>query len=120
MIKTMCGQETVGLTSGYTFEDEGKGTTILAHLYGQMVKRAIPVVSHYLSDLFHDAEWLRAHVTGPTEFLWMVRESGTQLGESAVTWEYLSTSEPRVLYHVALTRERYTWRVTFTELIRVD
>lgn len=121
-VRTMSGQETVGLCYGWSFSDETNGTSILAHLFGQMVKRATPVVHSYQGDLFHDAEWLRKYVTGECEFFWMVRECGTNLGESAIVQEEISSTEPRVLYHVALrdANGRNKWEVTFTEVVVVE
>lgn len=121
MLTTMSSQESVRLTMGWSFTDETSGTPILSHLFAEMVKRAIPVVQAYHGDLFHDAEWLRANVKGECEFWFMVRECGTNIGESAITMEHISSSEPRVLYHVALTRGRLeVWTATFTEVVRVQ
>lgn len=122
MLTTMNGQETVSLCYGWSFTDETKGTSILSHLFGEMVKRAVPVVNFYHGDLFHDAEWLREHVTGECSFWWMVRHSGTNLGESALVQEHISSSEPRILYYVELKdgNGRDKWEATFTEVVRVD
>lgn len=121
MLTTMNRQESVRLTMGWSFTDETSGTPILSHLFAEMVKRAIPVVQAYHGDLFHDAEWLRANVKGECDFWFMVRSNGTNIGESAVTMEHISSSESRVLYHVSLTHGRLdAWTVTFTEVVRVE
>jgi hypothetical protein len=67
------------LTGWGTFEQ----LHVLPLLFGQMVKRAIPVVQEYHSDLYHDAFWLEQNVTGETEFDFLVRTSGTNIGNSA-------------------------------------
>lgn len=64
-----------------TFED--LSSSILALLFGHMVRLAAPVVEEYHSDLFHDAEWIRKNVTGPTSFDFVVRTSGTHVGQIA-------------------------------------
>ncbi len=83
-----------------TFEDLRE--SILARLFGHMVVLAQPVVEEYHSDLFHDASWLRANVTGETEFEFVVRTSGTNLGVSA---KYAATSPGAVLYTMTLRAE---------------
>lgn len=109
--------ETVRLYGRSTWQDGQR--TIRALLFGEMVKRAIPVVQHYYSDLFHDAEWLQENVTGERTFLWMVRFSGTNIDESAQAQERISGRDPRVLYHVSLVDDNGTWSVTFTTLVEV-
>lgn len=104
---------------GVTDTWSAAASVVRALLFGAMVERARPVVQHYLSDLYHDAVWVSEHVVGATEFLWMVRENGTDLGELAQVQERISSREPRVLYHVALTEERGTWWATFTTLVAV-
>jgi hypothetical protein len=116
--RTLTGAETVRLYGWAEWPDAQR--PVRAALFGEMVKRAAPVVVEYHCDLYHDAQWLNDNVNGPTEFLWMPRHSGTQIGPSAESWERLSHREPRVLYHVALTETRGQWSVTFTELVRVD
>lgn len=98
--------------------DEAR-TPVLALLFGELVKRAAPIVQEYQSDLFHDAAWLQGHVNGPTEFYWMARHSGTNMDGAAVIWEQITTTEPRELYHVALTVDGGAWYVTFTLLVKV-
>jgi hypothetical protein len=97
----------------------GSARTIRALLFGEMVKRAKPVVKEYPSDLYHDAVWITENVNGPTEFWWMVRHSGTNVAEYAVTQESIESGGSRVLYHVALTDEDGQWYATFSEYVRV-
>ena len=91
---------------------------MLAKLFGELLQRAAPVVQHYHSDLFHDAEWLRANVNGPTHFHWMARLNGTQIADAAPRWEQITVAEPRELYHVALNQDGGLWTVTFTLLVQ--
>ncbi len=93
--------------------------TVVPLLFGEMAKRASAVVANYYGDLYHDAQWLDAHVDGPTGFYWMPRYNGTQIGESVQAWERMSSGEPRELYFVELTQDRGNWYVTFTLLVKV-
>jgi len=90
--------------------------TILARLFGEMVRRATPVVQEFQSDLYHDVDWLRRNVTGACEFDFLVRHSGTNIGESARIGVQIGAGRGFVLYHVALTEERGMWTATFTVL----
>lgn len=92
---------------------------VRALLFGQLVKRTWGVLEHYPSDLYHDAQWVRENVNGPTEFLFMARLNGTDIGDLAQVQERITGSEPRTLYHVALTVERGQWTATFTTLVKV-
>ncbi len=91
---------------------------VISRLFGELVKRATPVVEHYHSDLYHDANWLTGHVTGPCEFLWMARQSGTEIGE--IVKVYMSVnmepSSPAIAYRVSLLCERGEWTVRFDTL----
>lgn len=122
MTTTIMGsQDTVTLTYGTDFTTDGGRLAILAPLFGHMVKVSQPIIKGYHSDLFHDAEWIRQWVNGPTEFYWLVREHGTHIGETAIMAERQSGREPRVLFHVAITRGRLDrWEATFTEVVRVE
>jgi hypothetical protein len=52
-----------------------------AHLFATLLDLAVPIVEHYRSDLFHDAGWVREHVTGnPLVFWFGARSTGTNLG----------------------------------------
>jgi hypothetical protein len=93
---------------------------VRALLFGELVQRTVPVTRQYHCDLYHDVAWINENVNGPTEFFFMARYHGTNIGQSAVIQEEISSIEPRVLYHVALTVDRGEWSVTFTELVRVE
>lgn len=56
-------------------------STIRAVLFGTMVDLARDRIKHYRSDLYHDALWISENITGPRQFDWVVRESGTFIGE---------------------------------------
>lgn len=53
---------------------------VLQRIFGSLVRIAAPVVQEFHGDLFHDAEWLRQHLTGPMEFWFCARTSGTHIG----------------------------------------
>lgn len=58
-------------------------STIRATVFAVMLELAQDRVKHYRSDLYHDAMWLAEQVTCPISFDWVVRESGTFIGDSA-------------------------------------
>jgi len=80
-----------------TFED--LSTAILARTFGVMVELSLPVVKEYHSDLFHDSTWLRENVKGEMTFDFVVRTSGTHVGDSA---KYGITSPGAVGYRMTL------------------
>lgn len=90
--------------------------TVRARLFGEMLTRALPVVQQFHSDLFHDAHWLDTNLVGPCEFDYLVRVSGTNIGESARIGVQIGAGRGFVLYRVALTVERGMWSATFTVL----
>lgn len=49
--------------------------------FGVLVELSEGVIKNYRSDLFHDAKWIEENVTGPRQFDWVVRTSGTFLGD---------------------------------------
>jgi len=106
--------ETVRLTGWMSFEDGA--TSIRALLFGALVDRAILVVQHYRSDLFHDALWIDEFVTGPTTFDYVVRESGTNLGESAKVWVSISAGDAAKFYRVELVEDGGLWSAVFTDV----
>lgn len=106
--------ETVRLTGWTTFEDNA--TSIRALLFGAMVDRAFPVVQQYRSDLFHDARWIAENVTGPTTFDYVVRESGTNLGDSAKIAVKIGAGESAKFYRVELVENRGLWSAVFTNV----
>jgi hypothetical protein len=98
-------------------------TPVLSILFGEMVKRALPVVEHYHSDLFHDAEWLRENVTGPTWFFWVVRQCGTDIGQLATLRVQNPSLRSRgdVLYRVTVERDDHNvWSATFEPTMLED
>lgn len=82
-------------------------------IFGHLVRLAAPVVKEYHGDLYHDAMWVKETISGPTEFLFLVRHSGTHIGPSAqLMFDSLSTNA--VLYRVSLSvdeRGRWTLRI---------
>lgn len=70
----------INLCSGYALNELGTLTSVRAGVFGELVKLAAPVLEHYHSDLFHDAEWLGKYLNGPMEFYFSVDDSGTCIG----------------------------------------
>lgn len=58
-------------------------STVRATTFAKMVELAKDKIQYYISDLYHDALWLNQELNGPGEFEWVVRESGTWIGETA-------------------------------------
>lgn len=86
--------------------------SILPRVFGYLVRLATHVAHEYHGDLFHDAEWLRKNLTGETSFLYLVRYSGTNLGDSARLM-FESLAYDAVLYNIDLSvDERGTWWLT--------
>lgn len=53
----------------------------VARVFGFLAEKAGPVVKHYHSDLYHDAQWLEKYLFGDSfTFYWAVREYGTHIG----------------------------------------
>lgn len=62
------------------------GDALAARVFGELLDLAWPVVTHYRSDLFYDAQWLsdrfitRVTVENfPWTFVWACREYGTNI-----------------------------------------
>lgn len=94
-------------------EDIDQVPGVRALLFGEMVKRAIPVVQHYLSDLYHDVRYIDKYVTGPCVFWYMPREWGVNIGMDRDLVIYLR-DDIHALYRVEITCEDRVWWATFT------
>jgi hypothetical protein len=86
--------------------------SVRALLFGELVKRAGRLEWHH-SDLYHDAAWLAAWLTGPMTFCWAPRTCGTAIGTDQRLVTTAGTGE--IVYRVDLRCERRgTWWATFT------
>ena len=83
---------TVHLGTGY-------GNPLPSLLWEALLERALPVVEHYRSDLYWDAQWLDKYVTGPEEFYFGVHKYGTHIGTDLELIKGYSD----VTYHVTVT-----------------
>jgi|NGEPerStandDraft_6_1074524.scaffolds.fasta_scaffold39921_4 hypothetical protein len=108
--------ETVRLYGSATDWNDAE-SPVRALLYGQMMQRVVGVTDHYLSDMFHDAEWITEYINGPTTFYWMVRQWGTNIGESARIQVNVGPGDGAVLYRVHLKAKGGEWFVTFHTLM---
>lgn len=100
------------------YSDTFDADNLHQRIFGFLVQMAAPVVKEYHGDLFHDAEWVRANVTGPNEagsFLFCVRHSGTNIGPFA-KFMYESLAYDAALYALTLTEEGGTWFLTIDVL----
>ena len=90
-----------------------------------LVKLATPHVKHYVSDLYHDAEWVRT--TTPRDqsfwFTYVVRECGTNLYDhmddprwSFATVDYWQRSDAVAMYRVNVWHDRRGWHATVSTL----
>jgi hypothetical protein len=97
---------------------------VRATLFGEMVRRAAPIIKAYHSDLYHDAEWLTENLNGQTTFDWLVRRSGTHLGvgpqndgNGALIWAYRMGTEPGdQLWRITVRCDRGMWVADFVRL----
>ncbi len=110
MKDTITTSETIDLWGwGHEYDSDVMDQRIFGHL----VRLAAPVVKEYHGDLFHDALWVRDNINGPTEFLFCVRHSGTNLGPNAQLM-FDGLSHDAVLYRLSLSvdeRGRWTLRI---------
>lgn len=94
---------------------QDKGEFYASVLYGELVKRAIPFLRRYHSDLWHDARHLREMVAkGECKFFYTVRERGTHLWKDRVYGDK-SMGHVRV-WNVEVKCEDGTWWAYFTRL----
>lgn len=56
-------------------------SSIRSYVFGKMIDLSKDRIKHYQSDLYHDAMWLNEYLIGPMQIDWVVRESGTFIGE---------------------------------------
>lgn len=82
---------------------------VLALLFGEMVRRATPIMREYQSDLYHDALWMEQHLTPGKSFDWLIRPSGTNLSDEPDTHKNnahigvrIGAGDTAVLYRVTL------------------
>jgi hypothetical protein len=105
---------TVRLTGWGSWED--LHLSIKALLFGHMVKLATPVLQEYRSDLYHDALWLHTSVTGPIEFEWLIRPSGTNLQDAARVGVKIGAGQTAQFWRITLFEVKGDWQATFTRI----
>lgn len=93
---------------------EGSESSVRALVFGKMVGLGQNRIERYQSDLFHDAIWLRENLTGPMQFDWIARASGTFIGEvcSHVKTEDYENS---VYYRFEIVEEDRKWTLNIYE-----
>lgn len=96
---------------------------IRAILFGEMVRRATPIMEHFQSDLFHDAIWINENVNGVTAFDWLIRPSGTNLSANpdptlndARIGVKIGAGEGAAFYRIELISEDGYWSALFTNV----
>lgn len=65
----------------YADKWESAEFSVKAFVFGELFKLAQGKMKRYESDLFHDANWINKYLTGPCQFDWVLRESGTHIGQ---------------------------------------
>jgi hypothetical protein len=108
--------EPVFLTGWYPFFEEGSHI-IRPLLFGVLVELAEGKLQEFRGDLFHDAKWLEENVNGPIKFPFMVRHSGTHIGDQDVQTA-IDIKSPGMIYDIELTCRRGAYYVTVTERTR--
>lgn len=103
--------------------------TILAAVFKHMYRLSKPVLQHFEGDLFHDALWLHANVTGPGVIFYGFNNSGTaidfDLRSVAIQGrDYIYRLDLRYTFGFGETEyhddARCTWFLDVTELDRID
>lgn len=93
---------------------------VRALLFGELVKRALPIRKMYHSDFFHDAVWVNENVRDATEFFYIARDAGSETTRSLDLVKYHSSeiaSGIHIIWRVELLCEQGgEWFVEFTQL----
>lgn len=89
-------------------------STIRACVFGKMVELAKDVVTNYVSDLYHDAQWIALTLDGPRSFEYVVRDYGTHVGESATYIKIEEDSTARK-YRFDLFNDDGRWKLTISQ-----
>jgi hypothetical protein len=97
-------------------------TPVVSGTFGELVRRAQPIVVEHTGDLFYDARWLDRHLvgdafaaTGRFEFWWGCNRWGTAIGTDRDAIGPIR----RNLWRVAVIRERNgEWFVELTPVVR--
>jgi len=89
-----------------------------AHVFGALARLALPVIRHYHSDLYRDAQWLQVNLTADVAdgealtFWFVVRPNGTYIvqgtDELAAVLHTCRNQRIRV-YSVAVVNRRGSW-----------
>lgn len=83
-------------------------------IFGQLAKRAAPVIDRYHSDLYHDALWIEAEIHGPDVFFWGVDECGTAMGRGSDRNPGFVLAARRTVYRVEVAHDdRDRWTMSF-------
>lgn len=89
--------------------------SVRAAIFGVLVRLATDRVEAYQSDLYHDAIWLKANVSGPTLFFYGVRDTGTNIAHPE--GEELVRQWNETTWRVEVTRTDHgKWEATTTQL----
>lgn len=91
-------------------------SSIKAKVFGILVELSEGRIKDYRSDLWHDALWLNEAITGPMSFDWIVRDSGTFIGESAEQVD-MSMWAGAIKYRFELVHNDSKWSVRIWEAV---
>jgi len=89
----------------------------LPTLFGKLVELAFPIVKHYHSDLYRDAQWLQHYaedIARGEPFYYGIREHGTHIGTDSMLKQYNSFT-----YKATVQNIDKVWTLTL-ELIDPD
>jgi hypothetical protein len=93
---------------------EAVPASVVPHVFGELAKLAVPLLTHYHSDLYWDAHWLDQYVKGAevtesgTLWWWYsVRSTGTSIGTGRDEVEHGAEK----LYNVTLQKQGYKWNL---------
>lgn len=87
--------------------------TARARLFGELVKRVAPIVENYVSDLFHDANYLTNHIKHSGDwFYYAIDEWGTHIGTSRHIFDHRKTAQ----YNVTIQQDKGIWSVLILDV----
>lgn len=94
-------------------------STLKAMIFGMLVDLSERRLHMYKSDLFHDALWLETKLNGPMEFYWIVRDSGTHMGDEEFVGQVVKAfgSQDHWLYKLKLDNDNGVWVLNVWEYL---
>lgn len=90
------------------FEESTLPDTGKSKLFGELVKLSAPIVKHYVSDLYRDAQFVMADLNEEGEFFYGADEWGTAIGTEE---KFIRYSRSDNVWRLEITHRRGVWSV---------